>query len=210
MTDTLALRERRALCDLALLTGPDAPTLCDGWDARRLVAHLIVREHSPLASLGNVLPPLAGRNERAMDRVAAKPFEAQVEVLRTPSRILRTVPPVDGLINTFEMVVHHEDLRRGQPDWSPRALPAADDDLLWSQLSKGGRFFGRKLPVPTVFRRAESGATATLRKGADPVTVTGNVVELVLFIFGRTALDGVTFEGPDDRVAALRGADLRA
>lgn len=210
MTDTFALRERHALCDLAASTGPDAPTLCEGWDARMLVAHLLVRENKPIASLGNVVGPLAGLNQKAMERRAAQPFEGEVAELRTPSRILRTVPPLDALINTFEMVVHHEDLRRGQPGWKPRSLPSEDLDLLWSQLSKGGKFFGRKLPVPTVVRRADTGATATLRKGADPVTVSGDVVELILFVFGRDAAHDLVFEGSDARVQALRDADLSA
>ncbi len=208
VTDSLALRERRAFCDLAQVLGPDAPTLCEGWDAQDLVAHLLVRERDPISSLGNVVPPLSGLTERAMARRRDKPFETQVETLRSPSPPLRLLPPLDRLINTFELVVHHEDLRRGQPDWSPRALAPEDVDLLWSQLSRGGAFFGRGLPVPTVVRRADTGATATMRKGEDPVTVTGDVVELVLFLFGRSATHGLVFEGPDARVAELRAADL--
>lgn len=206
----LARRERLALCDLALTLGPDAPTLCEGWAARDLVAHLLVRERNPISSLGNVVPPLSGLTDRAMARRAGRTYEVEVEQLRAPSPPLRVVPGLDTLINTFEMVVHHEDLRRGGEDWEPRSLPAADEDLLWSQLSRGGSFFGRKLPVPTVLRRSDTGDTAVLRKGGDPVTVTGPVVELVLFIFGRSAVRDLSFEGPDDRVAALRTADLGA
>lgn len=208
MTDSLALRERQALCDLAQALGPDAPTLCEGWDAQDLVAHLLVRERDPISSLGNVVPPMSGLTTRAMARRARRPFEMQVETLRSPSPPLRLLPPLDRLINTFEMVVHHEDLRRGQPDWSPRDLPAADVDRLWSQLSRGASFFGRGLPVPTVVRRADTGATATVRKGADPVTVTGDVVELILFLFGRSAVRDLAFDGPEERVAELRSADL--
>jgi uncharacterized protein (TIGR03085 family) len=210
MTDYLALRERRELCDLALALGPDAATLCEGWDAQDLVSHLLVRERNPVSSLGNVVPPLAGLTERAMEHRRAKPFEVQVEKLRSPSPVLRVASPLDRLVNTFEMVVHHEDLRRGQPDWSPRPLPAADLDLLWSQLGRGAAFFGRKLPVPTVLRRSDTGASAVLRKGSDPVTITGPVVELVLFLFGRSAVRDLVFEGPGDGIAALRGADLSA
>lgn len=210
MTDSLALRERRALCDLALALGPDAPTLCEGWDAQDLIAHLLVRERNPISSLGNALPPLAGLTERAMEQRRTKSFEVQVEKLRTPSPVLRVVPLLDRLINTFELVVHHEDLRRGQPDWALRELPVEDADLLWSQLSRGGVFFGRKLPVPTVIRRVDTGGTAALRKGDDPVTVTGPVVELVLFLFGRSAIRDLVFDGPDDRIMTLRAADLGA
>ena len=210
MTDYLALRERVELCDLALALGPAVPTLCEGWDAHDLVAHLLVRERDPISSLGNIVPPLAGLNERAMDKRRAGSFEVQVEKLRSPSPVLRVLRPLDKLINTFEFVVHHEDLRRGQDGWEPRDLPAGDLDTLWSQLSRGGAFFGRQLPVPTVLRRADTSATATLRKGEDPVAVTGPVVELALFLFGRSAVRDLTFDGPEERVAALRAADLGA
>ncbi len=210
MSAPLALRERSELCDLALSLGPDAATLCEGWDARDLVTHLLVRERRPVSSLGNVVPPLAGLTDRAMAQGRERSFGVQVERLRRPSPPLRLVPVLDRLMNTFELVVHHEDLRRAQPEWEPRALPAADVDLLWSQLSRGAVFFGRKLPVPCVVRRSDTGASAVLRKGADPVTVTGPVVELVMFLFGRSAVRDLSFDGPDDRVAALRSADLGA
>jgi uncharacterized protein (TIGR03085 family) len=210
MTAYLALRERHEICDLALALGPDAPTLCEGWDAQDLVSHLLVRERNPISSLGNVVPPLAGLTERAMEHRRAKSFEVQVEKLRSPSPVLRAVRPLDRLINTFELVVHHEDLRRGQPDWEPRTLPAADVDLLWSQLSRAGSWFGRKLPVPTVVRCSDTGDSTVLRKGDRPVTVSGPVVELVMFLFGRSAVRDLTFEGDDDRIAALRSADLSA
>jgi uncharacterized protein (TIGR03085 family) len=131
-----------------------------------------------------------------------------VEKLRSPSPLLRLARPVDQLVNTFELVVHHEDLRRAQPDWAPRSLPAADVDVLWSQLGRVGAFFGRRLPVPVVVRRADTGATRVVREGADPVTVSGDVVELVLFLFGRSAVREVSFDGPQDRVLTLRSADL--
>lgn len=208
MTASLARRERLALCDLALVLGPDVPTLCEGWAARDLVSHLLVRERQPISSLGNVVPPLSGLTERAMEKRNARPFEEEVEQLRSPSPPLRAVPGLDAVMNTFEFVVHHEDLRRAQPGWAPRELPERDTDQLWSLLRRAGAFLGRQLPVPTVVRRADTGDTAVLRKGDDPVTVTGPVVELVLFLFGRSAVRDLSFEGLDEGVAQLRGADL--
>ena len=99
------------------------------------------------------------------------------------------------------------DLRRRQPDWSPRDLPAADVDRLWSQLSRGASFFGgasrcrRSCAAPTPVPRRPCA------RGADPVTVTGDVVELILFLFGRSAVRDLAFDGPG-RVAELRSADL--
>jgi len=208
MSAPLARRERDDLCDLALTLGPDAPTLCEGWDAQDLVTHLLVRERRPVSSLGNVVPALSGLTDRAMARGRERSFGVQVEELRRPAPPLRLVPVLDRLMNTFEMVVHHEDLRRAQPAWEPRVLPTADADVLWSQLSKGAAFLGRRLPVPTVVRRSDTGATATLRKGPEPVVVSGPVVELVLFLFGRHQTRGLAFDGTPEAVDRLRGADL--
>lgn len=41
---THAKRERLLLADLLEAAGPDAPTLCEGWNARDLAAHVVVRE----------------------------------------------------------------------------------------------------------------------------------------------------------------------
>ncbi len=210
MTESLARRERAALCDLALEVGAESPTLCDGWTSADLVAHLLVRERDPIASLGNIVDSLADRNARAMAKRREQGYDAMVATLRTPPVPLRVLPFVDRLMNGFEYLVHHEDLRRGVPGWEPRALPAGTIDGLWSQLSRGAPFFGRKLPAPTVLRRADTGATAVLRKGPDPVTITGPVVELVLFLFGRSATVGLEFDGPDDAVLAVRETDLGA
>lgn len=207
MTDSLARRERVALCDLALQVGADAPTLCTGWTAEDLVVHLLVRERRPLAAAGIVMSPLSGFTDRASRSMRRHGYAALVERLRTPGGMF-AVPAIDKAANTFEYLVHHEDLRRGLPDWQPRALDPADLDKMWSQLARGSSFFGRKLPVPTVLRRLDTGATAVARKGPDPVTITGDVVELVLFLFGRSATRGLEFEGLDAAVTALRTADL--
>ena len=41
--------ERLALCALLDKSGPDAPTLCEGWTTGDLAAHLVLREHRPAA-----------------------------------------------------------------------------------------------------------------------------------------------------------------
>lgn len=210
MTDSLARRERAALCDLAVEVGADAPTLCEGWTSADLVAHLLVRERDPIASLGNVVASMAPRTAAAMAKRQDAGYAAMVATLRRPPAPLRVLPFVDRMMNGFEYLVHHEDLRRGGEGWQPRTLDLSDRDALWSQLSRGAVFFGRRLPGPTVLRRADTGATAVVRKGADPVTISGDVVELVLFLFGRSATVGLQFDGPEAAVAAVRAADLKA
>ena len=66
----------------------------------------------------------------------------------------------------------------------------------------------RHAGVPVVARRSDTGDTSTLRAGTDPVTVTGEPQELLLFVYGRQETRGLTFEGPDDSVAQLREARL--
>ena len=134
MTDSLARRERHALCDLALALGPDAPTLCGGWTCRDLVAHLLVRENSLIGAAGISISPLAGLTEKAMARAARKPFPEMVAKLYDPGITPYRLPGVERLTNTLEYLVHHEDLRRAQPGWEPRDLSPADEDDLWKLL----------------------------------------------------------------------------
>lgn len=205
---TLARRERHDLCDLALVLGEDAPTLCGDWDARQLVAHLLVREHSPLGALGIAMATFAPLTDRAMARVVRRDFAVLVERLREPGLTPYALWPVEVLGNTLEYLVHHEDLRRAQPGWRPRERTPADDDAIWTAIRIGGRALVRPAGVPVRIRRADTGKEVTMRGGADPVTVVGSPTEVTLFLFGRRQLHDLTFEGPAEKVTALRGADL--
>lgn len=49
---TFAKRERLLLADLLETAGPDAPTLCEGWQTRDLAAHVVVRERRADAAGG--------------------------------------------------------------------------------------------------------------------------------------------------------------
>lgn len=203
----LARRERDALCDTALVLGEDAPTLCDPWTAKDLVCHLLARERSPLAGIGIVVPPLSGLSEHAMGRLARKDFRVLVERLRGHGFTPMSLPPVDKLFNTVEYFVHHEDLRRAQKGWEPRELDVADRDELWRPVTGFGGRFLKDAPVPVVATRTDTGGTVTLRKGEDPVVVSGPPEEILLFLFGRDETTGLVFEGDDEAVAAVRRAD---
>jgi hypothetical protein len=92
--------ERRALADLFLELGPDAPTLCEGWRTADLAAHLVVRERRPDAALGIVLGPLAGHTERVQRAVRdGRPWPDLVALFRDGPPWPFRLGPVDaGLV----------------------------------------------------------------------------------------------------------------
>ncbi len=206
-TASFARRERRTLCDLALLLGSDAPTLCGDWTVKDLVVHLLVRERRPLGALGIVAPPLAGLTARSTARLLRRDFPVLVERLREPGLVPFALGPIEVAMNTVEHFVHTEDLRRAQPDWGPRDLPDGDEDALWRALGPFGLLLGRSAGVPLRIARSDRDSSRTLARGPDPVTVTGRPSEITLFLFGRDQAD-VDLVGPEPAVARLRTADL--
>ena len=205
---SLARRERRDLCDTALALGEDAPTLCGDWTAKDLVCHLLVRENRLLGAVGIAVPALSGLTERDMAKVGRQDFGVLVEKLRRPRLTPYALPPVDRLLNTLEYFVHHEDLLRAQPGWEPRALDQRDQSRLWSAIKVAGRGLVRPAGVPVRIRRRDTGGTSVLSRGDDPVVVTGLPSEIVLLLFGRDQVRDLDLDGPPDRVARLRKADL--
>ncbi|CAN5669286.1 TIGR03085 family metal-binding protein [soil metagenome] len=205
---SLARRERHELCDLAVLLGADAPTLCGDWTAKQLLAHLFVREHRPLSAAGLLVPGLGGITDRSMTRAERTDHGVLAETMREPGLSPFALKPVEVLANTLEYVVHHEDLRRAQPGWEPRSLSEGDLDTIWKAIGRMGRLLVRPAGVPVVIRRSDTGATSTLRGGEDPVTIDGPVVEVVLYLFGRSEVRDVSLEGPDEAVERVELADL--
>lgn len=201
---THAKRERLLLADLLETAGPDAPTLCEGWRTRDLAAHVVVRERRPDAAGGILVKQLAPRLERVTAEFLAKPFEELIQLIRTgPPRFSPfSLKPIDEMSNTIEFYVHTEDVRRAQPDWSPRELDTVFQDALWSRLERTARLMGRALPTGLVLRRPD-GQTAVARRGTPVVTVTGEPSELVLFAYGRQSAAKVETDGDADAIAKL-------
>ncbi|MEU8518526.1 TIGR03085 family metal-binding protein [Streptomyces sp. NBC_01216] len=204
---THAKRERLLLADLLEAAGPDAPTLCDGWLTRDLAAHVVVRERRPDAAAGTVVPALKARLDRVQAEFADKPYEELIQLIRTgPPRMSPfTIKQVDEGANTVEFYVHAEDVRRAQPDWSPRELDPVFSDALWSRLEKSARLLGRKAPVGLVLRRP-NGQTAVAHRGTPVVTVSGEPGELTMFVFGRQDTAKVELDGEPDAIERLHQA----
>ncbi|MFZ3556873.1 TIGR03085 family metal-binding protein [Streptomyces sp. BH055] len=201
---THAKRERLLLADLLEASGPDAPTLCEGWNTRDLAAHVVVRERRPDAAGGLLVKQLASRLERVQAEFAEKPYEELIQLIRTgPPRFSPfSLKQIDEASNAIEFYVHTEDVRRAQPDWTPRELDPVFADVLWSRLERMARVMGRKAPVGLVLRRPD-GQTAVAHRGTPVVTVTGAPAELVMFAFGRQEAADVEMDGEKSAIERL-------
>lgn len=202
---SFARLERVALCHTARSVGPAAPTLCAGWTVRDLVCHLLARERRPWAAIGIVVPQLEPVTRRAREAYAARPFDELLDLLAVPPVMLRP-QAAERLVNGIEHFVHHEDIRRAQPAWTTREIPADGAADLWRGIPLLGRTAARRGGVPLVV--TDGRRCKTLREGTDPVVLTAPVSELVLFLTGRRQLAGVEWSGPPERVEALKAADL--
>ncbi len=94
------------------------------------------------------------------------------------------IPVLGDKANQTEFFVHHEDIRRAQPTWEPRADDTALDDALWSPLKMMGRLLFRKSPVGVVLRSAGR-EDIVVKKGEPGVILVGLPGEIVLHGFGR-------------------------
>ena len=208
---SLARRERRGLADLLEALGPEAPTLCAGWDTRDLAAHLVVRERRLDAAPGIAVGAFAGRTERVQDDYTQRPYAELVHLVRTgPGRLsLFAVPGADKLLNTTEYVVHHEDVRRAQPGWAPRRLPDRAQGSLWKAVVARAPLALRSATVGVELVRSDrQDAPFLARSGSPTATLTGEPLELLLYLFGRLDHAVVTVSGDPAAQAALSAADL--
>jgi uncharacterized protein (TIGR03085 family) len=204
------------LCALLDKTGPDAPTLCEGWHTADLAAHLVLREHRPDAAMGILGGPMARYTARTQHRLSARtPYPMLIETIRTgPPRLsLFGLPGVDARANFAEYFVHHEDVRRAQPGWEPRELDDGLTDAIWGLLAQA-RLMLRKVPVGIEFARDDTrersdGARPvrmTVRPRTPVVTVIGAPAELLMWTFGRTGAARIRLDGAQADVTALEQA----
>jgi uncharacterized protein (TIGR03085 family) len=205
---TFSRDERLALAGLLERVGPDAPTLCEGWQTLDLAAHLVMRETRPDAAAGVLGGPLAGHTARVQQHLAGKlGYAGLIQAFRNgPPRLSPfALPGVDEAANTVEYFVHHEDVRRAVPDWTPRDIPDGLSDALWRRL-KSARMFLRKAPVGVELARDEGGAPfrLTVRNATPVVTVVGTPAELTMWAMGRARAANVRFDGTEEAVGKLR------
>ena len=201
----LAASERASLSDLLDRVGPDAPTMCEGWNTRDLTAHLVVREGRPDAVLGVVIRPLAGWTARVQEKFARTDFTTLVNRLRggPPLWSLFRVRAVGEILNNVEFFVHHEDVRRAAQGWEPRVIDNEMNALLWRRSTQMAKHVLRSTPGGIELVRSDTGEHRAVRAaapGESMLTLTGAPQELLLYLFGRR--DVALVSRDDD--AALR------
>jgi len=182
--------ERRHLAALLRRVGPDAPTLCQGWHTRDLAVHLAIRDARPDAVPGMFSPrlPVLGKHAETVDaEYRQMPWEDLVNLVeRPPLHSPGRWSPIDKRMNTGEFFIHHEDVRRAQPQWHARQLLNDEQKALWSMLKLAGPALLRKEPESVVLIAAGFGAVRGGKKSARRVQIVrGEPAELLLWAFGR-------------------------
>ncbi|WP_309134558.1 TIGR03085 family metal-binding protein [Cellulomonas sp.] len=203
--------ERAWLADTLRATAFDAPTLCAGWQARHLAAHLVLREKAPRAGVGVVGTAATRGPEAAVQRLAedvhdAASYAALVDAFAARPARWSPLSWAGDAVNASEYFIHTEDLRRGAGAVPPRDLPDGLRELLWRQLLRMAPVRLRRLGPGLVLVRPDGVRSAVhrARAGHGTVVARGDVGELVLAVSGRLQAADVRLEGSDPDVAAVR------
>lgn len=200
---------RQELCDLlAGLTATQwsAETLCAGWDAGDIAAHLIVREREPWTGPGLVLGgPFASLTDARRRAWKARGRGVLLATLRAGPPWPLTMGPL-AQTQVVEDWIHEQDVRRGSAGLT---TPDPDADLSAVLFHAAGRFASRTLAVDgdvvvdltdgdrSVRLRTRARLPLALRTSAQPdVTIAGPSGELLLYAVGRAGAQ-VTITGDD-------------
>ncbi|MET0702202.1 MAG: TIGR03085 family metal-binding protein [Mycobacterium sp.] len=202
---SVSQRERAALVATLNIVGPEAPTLCEGWTAKDMAAHLVLRERRLDATAGIAFKPLANYTAKVQDQIAeSTPWDDLVGQVASGPPIYSPFKLLDSLVNGTEMFVHHEDLRRAQPDWAPRELDAATLATVRRPLPLLSRVALSKVPARLTLQTPDGQKVVTVGKGPE-VVITGEPGELLMFAFGRNAVHA-DFSGDAEAIAAVKAA----
>jgi uncharacterized protein (TIGR03085 family) len=203
--------EKESMAATFRSTDPDASTLCDGWTTRHLLAHLVLREQDSIGAIGDRINRRPPGHEKYLGRLADQSRSTQgyeellSRFLKGPSRYSPMSWAAEPF-NFLEYVIHHEDVRRGGvTPLEPRSLPPAEVDSIWERMSKLSRFSYLKAPVGVTLAvpggPKHVAKKAGAKQAAGGVVLTGDPVELLLYMSGRRQAAQVEVSGPSDAVA---------
>ena len=207
-TDFLAA-EQSSLVTTLRKSGPDAPTLCEDWNTRLLLAHLVRRERSIVEVGGRVNLPIV--TKAAADALAKyaemRSYETMLRAFAAGPPIYSpfAIKPLREAVNLLEYLIHHEDVRRGGPAGAEVAPRELDDEFqaeILLRLRSFAKLALRSAAVPALLISPD-GSTIRVGKGDPLVTVSGAPVEIALVAFGRARAAHVEYSGEPADVAAF-------
>jgi uncharacterized protein (TIGR03085 family) len=202
---TAASRERAELVTTMRDAGPDAPTLCGEWTVRDLAAHLVIRERRLDAAPGIMIPALAGYTARRQQHlIDTTQWPELLDMVESGPPLYSPFKLLDPLVNTTEMFIHHEDVRRAGLGWQPRSLDGDLESALRRQVRLGARLSLSRAPATVTLQDSDGSTLASVGKGPQ-CTVTGSAAELLLFLSGRDAVL-IEFGADDDTAEQVREA----
>ncbi len=188
-----ARAERLSVAALLRDLGPDAPTLCEGWNTLDLAVHLVIRDRYPAALPANASGK-AGKVEFFAKRTAAReaelkdlPWDKLVGMVAAGPGVLSPMgwTPVDVLTNTGEFYVHHEDIRRARQGWEPRNILPELEGQLWNVCKPLAHSPSVRKDAPLIVRAPGHGELHVGNTDDGATVLEGKPSELVLFLFGR-------------------------
>ncbi|MGJ4074518.1 TIGR03085 family metal-binding protein [Corynebacterium macclintockiae] len=144
---------------------------------------------------------LANRLDSVSHDYESKPFGELVEMYRSGPPAWNPMRLADKYANLAENFIHHEDVRRGGGEGTPRDLPQSARDDLWNAVKMMAKFFLRSSTIHVVLERTDAATPTVARAGADSssdeVRVKGGSGELLLWLYGRDSVAEVTLT-PED------------
>lgn len=178
---SFAKRQRAALADLLAELGPFAPTRCEGWQTQDLAAHLYLREHKLAALPGIGFERFSETTQRLQQEVLhSMDYPKLVDEIRTTGWIMKAL---DGLVNTSEFFIHHEDVLRA--NGRSQELTAAEQRELWPLVTVMTRRVQAKAGDQVRLTRTDTGAESRIGTGGRIIHLSGLPSELLLHVTGR-------------------------
>jgi uncharacterized protein (TIGR03085 family) len=203
--------ERHALADLLLELGPDAPTLCAGWTTQDLAMHVTLIQRRVDSWVGGLLvtrvPATRGYFDKLVARERSRPWPEMVDRVRSlPAHGPFAHQRLRERIFLRESVVHHEDVRRAN-GLGPRSGSTALQDAVWPILPG----FARLLDVPDrvgLELTRPDGRSHLVGRGDATARLVGEPIEMLLYLFGRTAVADVQLTGASSGVRVKDSSKL--
>ena len=164
----------------------------------------MIRENRIDAAGGMFISKLQPRLEEITQKTLERDYEEVVnEWASGPPSPIKFI---DSQMNTTENFIHHEDVRRANGMTEPQPLSKAAEKQLFSSLKMLAPMMLKKSSSPVVLhprgfdRIVASDKKGVARAGSDVIRVTGDVGELVLWVYGRDVVN-VAINGDEAKIA---------